>query len=931
MRPEKLVLSAFGPYAGMVEVPFSQFGDHGIYLITGDTGAGKTTIFDGIVFALYGEASGNFRKADMLRSDFARPGEKTYAELVFLCRGKRYTVRRSPEYLRPKARGEGMTKEAADASLTFPDGRVVNGSRQTTRAVEELLGLDRNQFVQIAMIAQGDFLRLLLAGTEERGKIFRKIFSTAQYLDFQKELKQRTLARRRAYEELQRSMGQYAAEIRVWPGSEAERRLALWQDREAGFHPEELILLLQEELDAQTKRQEETERRLGALEAETEQLQSRIGRAEILRRTGIEMQKKQQLAAALLEEQTAAEQRFAQAQSRQPEAEQAGQRAASLQEKMKRYAELDRLRSGLAAKKQERELAAKRQEKITSHIGVGEQKIAEGKERLAGIGAPEQALLQLQAQSELAGKRLQELLRLQSRLQELEGLQVRMQDAERRFLETRERSTALGRQYVDLEAAFLSGQAGVLAERLVPGQPCPVCGALEHPSPAQRNVHVPEEKELKRLAAVKEEALERTTEASRVLAGVRGRHQQSYAELQNWYLEEAGRKGEPAEAAVSVQNIKVYLQSEHAQTTKLQQEQQKKRQLLEQAQKEKRELEEKLPRWEKTLADLKQEREQLLRAEAGLQASVENLEKQQADLCKELPYREQSEAQRALEQLQNQKQEIERRIRDAQEQLERSRRQLAAEQNALETLRQQAGKEPEDDLEALSKRREALNLQRRALMEEQKTCHAILESNARILERLLAGKKEMEHTEEDYRTLAVLSDTANGELRGRQKLAFEQYIQIVFFRQIIAEANKRFRVMTDGRYLLRRREEAENLRSQTGLELDVFDHYTGRVRSVQSLSGGESFKASLALALGLSDVVWQHAGGIQLDTVFIDEGFGSLDHESLNQAIRILNELAGENRLAGIISHVDELKERIEKKIIVKKGTEGSSLEIQIS
>ena len=201
-------MCAFGPYAEKTEVPFSEFGDHGIYLITGDTGAGKTTIFDGIVFALYGEASGDARKADMMRSDFADAAQKTYVELDFTCHGKRYRITRNPEYLRPKTRGQGMTKEAADAALVYPDGRVITGSRQTTKAVEEIIGLDRNQFVQIAMIAQGDFLRLLLANTEERGKIFRKIFDTGRYLEFQKTLKKQLLETKRLYEEVQRRAAQ---------------------------------------------------------------------------------------------------------------------------------------------------------------------------------------------------------------------------------------------------------------------------------------------------------------------------------------------------------------------------------------------------------------------------------------------------------------------------------------------------------------------------------------------------------------------------------------------------------------------------------------------------------------------------------------------------------------------------------------------------
>ena len=280
-----------------------------------------------------------------------------------------------------------------------------------------------------------------------------------------------------------------------------------------------------------------------------------------------------------------------------------------------------------------------------------------------------------------------------------------------------------------------------------------------------------------------------------------------------------------------------------------------------------------------------------------------------------------------MSQLQRDRRQMEEQILQAQKHLEQCKHRIAGEKQALESLRGQVQQEPDQaEKQLLLEQREALMGQKAALEQQQKERHSMLAANERIFRQLESSSKKLQEANREYEMLAILSDTANGELKGKQKIAFEQYIQIVFFGQIIREANKRFSVMTDGRYLLKRREEAGNLRSQSGLELNVFDYYTGRIRSVQSLSGGESFKASLSMALGLADVVQQYAGGIELDAVFIDEGFGSLDRESLNQAIGILNDLAGSRRLAGIISHVEELKERIDKKIVVSKGPEGSSL-----
>ena len=341
---------------------------------------------------------------------------------------------------------------------------------------------------------------------------------------------------------------------------------------------------------------------------------------------------------------------------------------------------------------------------------------------------------------------------------------------------------------------------------------------------------------------------------------------------------------------------------------------------------EKRTLTEKLPEWQRQAEQQKQEQETAGRTMLQAQTECAALRRQREGVREGLLCKDRQQAEQEIQRLKNESDTIRGQIRTAQERRDGCMSRSAAEQKALEALRQQAEQEPETEAAQLAGRIQETSARAAALEEAQRRRHTLLQTDEKILEQLKKSGDELARIGRAYQTLSSLSDTANGELRGRQKIAFEQYVQIVFFRQIIREANKRFQTMTDGRYLLLRREEAGNLRSQSGLELDVLDHYTGRVRSVQSLSGGESFKASLALALGLADVVQQHAGGIQLDTVFIDEGFGTLDRESLGQALRILDELAGSSRLAGIISHVEELKERIGRKIIVQRGNAGSTV-----
>lgn len=976
MRPEKLTMCAFGPYAGRTEVPFSAFGDHGLYLITGDTGAGKTTIFDGIVFALYGEASGDVRRADMLRSDFALASEKTYAELVFWCRGERFTVRRNPEYLRPKARGEGMTKEPADAALTFPDGRVISGSRQTTKAVEELLGLTRNQFVQIAMIAQGEFMKLLLAGTEERGRIFRQIFDTGNYLDFQKELKRRFLDAKREYDELVKSIARYAQEMELpgepeTRGREAARLPGAGRENEkrgasesagentergasgsAGENTEHRLAELTETLhrlsgeDAAYRLPELTEalrqligevdglrRRdaahMAGLEQELLALKEQQGRQSLARQAREEIARKQAETEMLAKRRLALEDAHREALSQKPQAEQASEQIAVLTGQMERYQELDSLEEKIRKLQEQKKGMEVLAGKLDKEAEGAAQETEAARERLQEIGSPEQELLRLEAQEKELRRLQEELLRLEKLLGSLETRRKAVGKAEQVFLAAREQSTRLGIQYVEAEAAFLSAQAGILAGRLSEGQPCPVCGSREHPAPAHCSGGAPTEEELRALSGQREAAQKKTADASEALAGERVRCDEAYRALEEWsaHVSRDGDTDIDTEAEPELRAGK-YLHSRRELLREQSAQHKEQRKMLVELAAEKQSLEQKLPQLEQRRAQLDRQRTEKEHERIRCEAESAGLSGQRERLRAELPFKSRREAEQSAEALREKRDRILQEIEESAQRLADCRSRMEAEQRALEALQEQLVQDEPADPELLEARRRELSAQKEALDAEQKKRHTMLQINQNILNRLEQCGRELSRAESEYQTLSALSDTANGELKGRQKLAFEQYIQIVFFRQIIREANRRFSKMTDGRYLLKRREEAGNLRSQTGLELDVFDYYTGKLRSVQSLSGGESFKASLALALGLADVVQQHAGGIQLDAVFIDEGFGSLDRESLDQAVRILEELAGSRRLAGIISHVEELKERIERKIVVKRGSTGSSLTV---
>ena len=280
MRPLKLTLSAFGPYARQLELDFEQLGERGLYLITGDTGAGKTTLFDAISYALFGEASGDSREPAMLRSKYAEPQMPTFVRLCFRYAGKEYTIRRNPEYMRPKDRGEGMTKQAADACLTFPDGRVLTKPKEVNAAIREILGLDREQFSQVAMIAQGDFLKLLLADTKDRQKIFRGIFHTDRYVTLQEQLSRAAADVRSRWEEALASIQQYISGIQAPPDSPFSARILLAREAQLPVGEADSLLesLIREDLSAQTLLEET----LGQTEAQLEQTVSQLSQAQTL-------------------------------------------------------------------------------------------------------------------------------------------------------------------------------------------------------------------------------------------------------------------------------------------------------------------------------------------------------------------------------------------------------------------------------------------------------------------------------------------------------------------------------------------------------------------------------------------------------------------------------------------------------------------------
>ena len=934
MRPLRLTLSAFGPYAAETTLDLEKLGKGGLYLITGDTGAGKTTLFDAITYALYDHSSSGIREGSMLRCKYADDKTPTFVELEFEVHGVRYTVRRNPEYQRPKARGEGMTTEKADATLTYPDDRPpVTKAKDVTAAVQEIIGLDYNQFSQIVLIAQGQFTKLLNASTEERSRIFRKLFRTQRYAQLQERLQAEASAlnqqRTAQNAKLDSLLGglQFSPED---PDAEALRALC------AQTVPETALALL----DALTARQaaalEEAGTALQATEAQLDTVQQQLGAAAQAQRLAQQLAARQaELAAA----KPALDAARAEADRHAGDAAQLDALTAQVtqaQSALAAYDALDTLCRQQTEARDAARLAAAQAHKRRTQLDSLNAALAAAETELAALADADTRLLALQNRSAQLAQRGEALAKLEQRLADCQRQAKAAHKAQESYRAAAAAQDEARARRDALERAFLDAQAGLLAESLVEGAPCPVCGSTHHPArallphtaPTQAQVEAARQaaaetdRQAQNASAAAQSALAAANEAKTSLrrdaetllperfTAPEGTVPLTFALMTNVLAEEnAALQTAQADCKAQCRQTdadcrrKAQLEADRQAKTR-------QRPALEQAAAE---------------AD---------RSAAAQNASADALESQITERRAALPYPQRADAQAALDKLEADRRALRTGMDTAQRKLKQAEQTVAAAEAAVEALTAQqtaAQKElPARSAEELTAQQTVLTAARETLRSREKQLSAQLLPNRKTAAQYRAAAEARQALESRWQWVSALAATAGGTLTSKQKIRLEAYIQMNYLDRILRYANTRLMQMTAGQYELERIG-AENQRSQSGLDLGVIDHYNGTRRSVKTLSGGESFKASLALALGLSDEVQSSAGGIRLDTLFLDEGFGSLDEESLELAIRVLSGLTEGDRLVGIISHVGALKDRIDRQVVVHKArTGGSTVELRV-
>ena len=895
MKPIKLVMSAFGPYKDKVEVNFSKLGESGIFLVTGDTGAGKTTIFDGISFALFGESSGSHRESTSFRSKFSDVETETYVELVFIHRDKEYKIIRNPAYLVPKKRGDGFTNKASDAYLEV-DGSVITGLKTVNEKIIEILGINAKQFKQIAMLAQGEFLKILHADSDERKMIFRKIFNTEIFDLITVKLNEKYKNNKEMIESLKTEFVTNANNIVFKEQSifvdksnlTKETVLKTLDDlsKEISFNEEKIrevdekLLVKSEEykvLNESIKIVDENNKRIDILKKLREEESLLKSQDEEIKNIRIRVEKNNQILRIVKPIET----------------------------------NILRIEKDI----NDLNIKIKAKDEVIVRL-LNDEKLISEKESNIKLLKP------LVDEYNLLKKNIDDNNEIIKSILEVLEYYKEKKELTNNYLIEYDLFKKKDLEYKDNEDKYFRNQAGILATKLEDNKPCLVCGSLNHPYIAVVEDKVLTKEELDNLKKLVQEKLDKVNKIKEEMSSLNSKielvnkkincsDEESVKRLENeitiknnefnkkiqtstFMFEEIYRSISNKRCSIDEFNLVEFIDEFNKETISIKQDLQSNRKLLEEFR----------CNLEKLDKDLVIEENSF--NEVILSLGFKNKDDYLDNILSEEEITK-----------------LEFRISNYEKDLVMYKTKI---EELDKLLIEKEVKDLTNEVENLSKLKEEVEL----ITNEKQNIFSIYDNNLKISKRLIDTSSKLTLYMDKFSLYEELYKLASGTISGKRRVSFEQYVQATYFDMVLYEANLRFNNMTDGRFKLLRKESTDNLGAKFALDLDVYDEYNGSRRDVKSLSGGESFKASLSLALGLSDVIQNYSGGIVIDTLFIDEGFGSLDQESREQAINTLNLISNNNKLIGIISHVSELKDRIDKKIIVFKTKDGSEIKIEV-
>lgn len=920
MRPIKLVMTGFESYCNRTEIDFEKLGKKGLYLISGETGAGKTTIFDAITFALYGSASGENRSESMLRSHFADENTPTEVELLFESNNKLYKVVRNPEYIRKAKKGDGTTKESANASLYFESDKnllPVTKVKDVTQKIEEILGLPKNQFCRIAMIAQGAFQKLLLANTNEKKIIFRELFKTEKFDKLQNVLLQKNSEAKEEVNELSLSIRQYLNGIEC--NGDDEVSIEVNKIIEKGIVDDQAIIDLNKLINFEEDILNELKVKISKIEKELNKIQEKVQKAE----------EKKVIENSILENKNILK-------SEEEKLESIYQKIKALEVETKKIPIYEKEKTLIEASLPEYDELEKKEESILQSqkeiksfenqiakenllIEALRKKIESQKSELENLKFAGEKKVQLESDKRKFESECEEVKKIYENLISLEKEELNYKDEVKSYEELEKEFLLADNVFKEKRKMYNDEQAGILAKNLKKNSPCPVCGSLEHPSPAKCSLVAPTEQEVEEAEKNSKQLQKKSSDKAKSAAVIKSKidvlseqiKKDLEKKIENFSLDEKGliekvlQMIEQIKNKIDELNNKITLEVNNVARKEI--------------------LEKEIPLEEKE-SNLKiNSVEEIKKNIVSLNATVLVEEKNIEQKKKNLKYPSSFEAKTELEKIiqninliqeKNEKIEVEKKS---------AVQNIAVLKDRIINLTENFNKIEDFDYDELILQKEKFESQKESLDQKRDLFNEQRGKNKDNVKAIEEVYPKQIKAKEFYDMISILYKVVAGTISGKEKVSLETYVQMRYLDRITQRANLRFKIMTDGKYELCRRRNFDNNRSPLGLELNVKDFYTGRERFVESLSGGEQFQASLSLALGLADEIQATEGGKKLETMFIDEGFGSLDSETLNKAMKALESLSKGDKLIGIISHVDELENRIQNKIRVTKDLSGKS------
>ena len=972
MKPLKLKMQAFGSYGKETLIDFEKVNQN-LFLVTGDTGAGKTTIFDAIVFALYGEASSSSNKKDgvVLQSQYVDFSCEPFVELTFEDKEEIYTVRRVPRHLKTVTRGAGKGKQreiTGSVSLIMPDGTEYP-SKETDRKLQEITGLTKGQFMQVAMIAQGEFMDLLRAKSDDKKVIFRKLFNTEMYQKIVEELGQRKKAKEKDIAIIKTECRTEAARVRILPEYEHAQNFQAQKDLLMDGQTAEIGKFLEELrefcswLKAKTRQAEKDYQEAGEIRDKRKEILTKTESCAVSFR---DAEKNFQSLKADLEQikkelpglQAASEEAAAKEKESRKLLDQQLENFSSIQQKVQKALEiferLKELQKAVNNGKTASKNAEAKRKKAEEQLQVFEQQEKGWRQRREELSDTESRIQNWKTEAGNAKAAGEQAGELQSQKNQLEELIKQGSEAKKAYINAQEKYQKEREKYEHLRQEFLNAQAGILARDLKPGIPCPVCGSLEHPHPninSKDGEHVDISQELlEKLSANVDKLSENQQKAAEKAKSVQTEFSVKEETWRKSFHKLCLFVAEIYPEAVNCQSldeIKIPLKKWEKNLLEEREKIQKDYTELKKIQKDLKEAESKKELLKKQLESCREEEtatvKNLTTAETALrnfrESSEYATEKEATDTLQKA--KEHKKQQEVLHQKDSDAAVKTRTAREQAEILEERYEKELPEKEQLWKKRKEEYETLLDQASGSYNREEIREQQREAVVNaEQKLKEAeevrdryrnALRDDQEVYDSLSTKRENRQKIIEEHTRLNILYSLAAGNVSGA-RMDLETYVQRYYLERVLYAANRRFQEMSAGQFELRMYdlEKAGEGRNK-GLDLMVYSTVTGKEREVRTLSGGESFMAALSLALGMADQIQESSAAVNLDMMFIDEGFGSLDEHSRNQAVRVLLEMAEGSRLIGIISHVTELKQEIEDQLLVTKNEEGSHVKWQIS